>query len=300
MAELAFGTFTDAEDDEARRLLTWGFREDLGDPPRDVTSEAVVPADLMASATVVARRTGVVAGLPILPLIAEFASSGFTAAPLAQDGAIAEGQPVARLAGRLRDILMIERLLLNVLCHLSGVATLTAEYVRRARGTKAKLCDTRKTTPGWRRLEKYAVRVGGGVNHRLALFDGVLIKDNHLAGIASEGDDPVRVAVERARAAAPAGSVIEIEVDSLVQLESALVAKPDIVLLDNMDPEMLSIAVEMRDLRGPGVLLEASGGVNLNSVAAIAKSGVDRISVGALTHSAPALDLALDYETRLS
>lgn len=289
--------FSAEEREECERLLEWGWREDLGEPPRDLTTEAVLEGDPRAAAVVAARSRGVVAGLPVLDLIAQ--RLGIEAVPLALDGPVEEGAKVARLAGSLRKILAIERLLLNFLCRLGGVATLTAQYVARACGTKAKICDTRKTTPGWRRLEKYAVRIGGGVNHRLALFDGVLVKDNHLAELARTEARPIQVAVERARAGTPAGTLLEVEVDDLVQLEEALSARPDMILLDNLSLEYLSLAVEMRDLRAPGVLLEASGGVHLDAVAAIARTGVDRISVGALTHSPPALDLALDFESSL-
>jgi nicotinate-nucleotide pyrophosphorylase (carboxylating) len=283
-----------AEIAEARRLIEWGFVEDLGDPPRDLTTDVSLQGDPQASALIVARKAGVVAGLPLLPLLAE--RFGFRAEALVPDGPVGEETAVARLAGPLRKILAGERLTLNLLCRLSGVATATAAYVRAVAGTQAKICDTRKTTPGWRRLEKYAVRVGGGTNHRLALFDGVLIKDNHLAGIAERESQPIRTAVERARAAVGQGVMLEVEVDSLPQLEEALAAHPDIVLLDNMTVEMLGLAVEMRNLRAPAVLLEASGGVDLRTVGAIARTGVDRISVGAITHSAPAFDLGLDYE----
>jgi nicotinate-nucleotide pyrophosphorylase (carboxylating) len=175
---------------------------------------------------------------------------------------------------------------------LSGVASLTRRYVDAAAGTRAAVLDTRKTTPGWRLLEKYAVRMGGGTNHRLGLYDGVLIKDNHLAGLGGD----VRWAVETARAApGNAGLPVEVEVDTLDQLEHALAARADIVLLDNMTPEQMRAAVARRDAVSPDTRLEASGGITLATIAAIAATGVDRISVGALTHSAPALDIALDY-----
>jgi nicotinate-nucleotide pyrophosphorylase (carboxylating) len=194
----------------------------------------------------------------------------------------------------MRALLAIERAALNFLQRLSGIATLTAEFVRRVEGTGARIFDTRKTTPGWRVLEKYAVRCGGGTNHRVGLHDSVLIKDNHLAWLAG-GGDPVGRAIARSRAGLPAGTVIEIEVDSLAMLDRALDCNPDIVLLDNFTLELLAQAVGLRDAKKPAIPLEASGGVSLDTVRAIAETGVERISVGALTHSAPALDIALDY-----
>lgn len=281
------------------RLIKWGLREDLSDVG-DITSDAVVPAASRSTAFVVARSDGVVAGLETWLLLAELQAGGAVVGMLAGDGPVKRDDRLVRLEGPTRTLLTIERLGLNLVSRLSGVATLTARYVAAVVGTKAKICDTRKTTPGCRHLEKFAVRIGGGTNHRLALYDGILIKDNHLAAMANDATatekPPVVRAVELARQNGPKGALIEIEVDSLSQLQEALSVRPEIVLLDNMSVENLSNAVEMRNLLAPGVLLEASGGVNLNTVAAIAGTGVDRISVGALTHSAPALDLALDFE----
>ncbi len=197
----------------------------------------------------------------------------------------------------MRSILAVERIALNFLQHLSGIATLTRRYVDAVAGTKAKILDTRKTLPGWRMLEKYAVRMGGGTNHRLSLFDGILIKDNHLAAmrnVAPGAGDPIKAAIERCREANPSMPV-EIEVDSREQLEVALACKPDIILLDNMTIDQIREAVWRRDSQSAATLLEASGGIDLGSVRWIAETGVDRISVGAITHSAPALDIALDY-----
>lgn len=287
--------FSASEAAECERILRWGLKEDLGDAG-DLTSQAVIDPERRWGARIVARRAGVVAGLPSLAILSGLRGGSIEVELLADDGPVEEGRSIARLSGPARELLAVERTMLNLLSRLSGVATFTARYVAAVAGTKARICDTRKTTPGWRRLEKYAVRVGGGLNHRAGLFDAVLVKDNHLAEIARREPDPIPWAVARARKRAPRGVVVEIEVDSLSQLAQALDARPDIVLLDNMTPQTLSVAVEMRDLRAPGVLLEASGGVSLDSVAEIARSGVDRISVGAITHSAPALDLALDDE----
>jgi nicotinate-nucleotide pyrophosphorylase (carboxylating) len=204
----------------------------------------------------------------------------------------------------MRSLLAMERTALNFLQRLSGIATLTARFVAAVAGTRAAIYDTRKTTPGWRALEKYAVRCGGGHNHRFGLFDAVLIKDNHLAWLqanAAPGElDPIAAAIATARANTPRSTVIEIEVDSLEQLDRALGRGPDIILVDNLGADLLAEAVRRRDLMAPAVALEASGGVNLDTVAALARTGVERISVGALTHSAPALDLALDFESGLA
>lgn len=294
--------FNDAERCECLRLLQWGFEEDLG-PIGDITSQSVIPADAHGAAVVVARRSGFVAGLPALPMLAAMREFNVHVDLLKSDGPVAAGDKLARYRGSLRGILAIERLGLNMLYRLSGVATLTSHYVAAVAGIKSSLgrpvevCDTRKTTPGWRRLEKYAVRIGGGMNHRMGLFDAVLIKDNHLAGLAEQGADPIGTAVGKARAMFPSGIVVEIEVDSLEQLRRALATNPDIVLLDNMKPPMLAEAVAIRNAAKSQASLEASGGVNLSTIAPIAATGVDRISVGALTHSAVGFDVALDYES---
>lgn len=289
-------SFSDAERAECKRLLFWGLSEDLGDEG-DITSRAVIPVSLKGSAVIVARAPGVIAGLPALTQLATMHAGGVAVTLLRDDGRIEAGDVAARLAGPVRGILAIERLALNLLGRLSGVATLTAAFVEAVAGTKAVICDTRKTTPGWRRLEKYAVRVGGGTNHRLALHDAVLIKDNHLAGLAQQSNQPIRHAVDLARTAAPEGVPIEVEVDTLAQLDEALAARPDVVLLDNMTLDDLREAVARRNRAASSVKLEASGGIRLTNVAEVAATGVDRISVGALTHSAVALDLALDFQT---
>jgi nicotinate-nucleotide pyrophosphorylase (carboxylating) len=292
-------------EDDCRQLVRLSIREDL-DRLYDWTTVALVPERARGRATVVARSAGVVAGLPAAKLtLAEF-DSELVWAPLVADGDRVEaGAHLATLAGSARNMLTAERTLLNMLGRLCGVATLTRTYVDAIAGSKARLFDTRKTTPGWRRLEKYAVRAGGGWNHRLGLFDGVLIKDNHLALGATDaaGRYSPAEAIDRCRqfiasmAAGPGRGelLIEIEVDTLAQLEEVLPKHPDIVLLDNMQPAELRAAVARRDALAPEVQLEASGGVNLQSIAAIALTGVDRISTGALTHSAPWLDIALDW-----
>jgi nicotinate-nucleotide pyrophosphorylase (carboxylating) len=216
---------------------------------------------------------------------------------LVPDGSVLQpGQVVAHLSGPLRALLTGERTALNFLLRLSGVATLTSQYVAQVAGTRAGVYDTRKTFPGWRLLDKYAVRAGGGRNHRMGLYDQVLIKDNHLAGWQTlPGEHSLPGAVRRCRELYPQ-LVVEIEVDTLTQLQQVLPARPDIVLLDNMSPQQLAEGVALRDRLAPAVELEASGGVSLRTVGAIAQTGVERISVGGLTHSARALDLAFDWE----
>lgn len=217
--------------------------------------------------------------------------------PLLQDGdPLCPGTLIARVEGPMRALLGMERTALNFLQRLSGVATLTAAFVAEVQGTKAQILDTRKTTPGWRALEKYAVRCGGGRNHRIGLYDAVLIKDNHLAWLEATGD-PIGRAIASSRANAPPGTVVEVEVDALDQLDRALSCGPDLILVDNLGPDDLIEAVRRRDERAPTIGLEASGGITLATVGPLAGTGVDRISVGALTHSAPALDVGLDFET---
>jgi nicotinate-nucleotide pyrophosphorylase (carboxylating) len=286
--------FGPAEAASATTLIGLALAEDLGQVG-DITASATIPSGARGTARFVARTEGVIAGLPVAALLAEECELGTGWRPLVRDGdRVSRGTEVARVAGPMRSLLTMERTALNFLQRLSGVATLTARFVAEVAGTRAVILDTRKTTPGWRALEKYAVRCGGGRNHRIGLFDAILIKDNHLAWLA-RGDDPIGAALKAARAFALPGTVVEVEVDSLDQLDRALECGPDIILVDNLGPNVLAEAVRRRDRRDRRVLLEASGGVTLATVAALAQTGVDRISVGALTHSAPALDLGLDY-----
>jgi len=294
-------SFTPAECNACRALVELALREDLGDCG-DITSEALVPADRGGRAVLVARKPGVLAGLPAVKLVLEH-FAGVELLPLLDDGeplTAGEQDRIAILDGPMRSILTAERTTLNFLQRLSGVATQTHRYVELVKDLPVKLLDTRKTTPGWRLLEKYAVRMGGGHNHRVGLYDGILIKDNHLAAI-SKPDRLLQIeeAIDRAVAAQPE-LPIEVEVETLDQFRIALDRRPDIILLDNMSLEELRRAVQDRNAECDGeekqVLLEASGGVTLETLRAIALTGVDRISVGALTHSAVALDIALDYE----
>lgn len=264
--------------------------EDLG-LSGDITTEATIASDARSEALVVARQPGVVSGLAL----AEAAFRELDPS-CSFEVAIDDGEPVfggataARISGNARAILSAERVALNFMGRMCGIATLTRRYVDTVAGTRAKIVDTRKTTPGLRVFEKYAVRCGGGYNHRFGLFDAILIKDNHI--VASGG---IAEAITAAKAAAGHMTKIEVEVDTLAQLEIVLHAKVDCVLLDNMRPADLRKAVTMV---GGRFLIEASGGVNLDTVREIAETGVDLISVGALTHSAPVLDLGLDFVTQ--
>lgn len=287
-------TFSIAEAEACERLARIALDEDLGSVG-DLTSQAVTPPDRQGQAVFVARTPGVLAGLPAAKLVFGLLGPGVQFEEQARDGTVlAAGAPLAVVRGPMRSILVGERTALNFLQRLSGVATLTARYVLLLAGLRTQVLDTRKTTPGWRLLEKYAVRQGGGHNHRMGLHDGVLIKDNHLAALGT-APDAVAVAVRLAREKHGRAVPLEVEVDTLEQLDAALAAGPDIVLLDNMTTDQLREAVRRRNALALPVRLEASGGVNLGTVRAIAETGVDRVSVGALTHSAAALDIGLDY-----
>jgi nicotinate-nucleotide pyrophosphorylase (carboxylating) len=261
--------------------------EDIGHGS-DLTTDAIVDAEAQASARVVARASGVVAGLDIASLAFTMLGDVAVTANAADGELVDANATIARIRGRARALLTGERTALNILGRLCGIATLTHRLVALTHGTKARIADTRKTAPGLRVLEKYAVRCGGGVNHRFGLDDAVLIKDNHLAVAGS-----VSAAIAAVRASVGHTVKIEVEVDTLAQLREALDASVDAVLLDNMTLEQLSEAVRIVDGRA---IVEASGGVTAQTVAAISATGVDLISSGALTHSAPALDVALDFD----
>jgi nicotinate-nucleotide pyrophosphorylase (carboxylating) len=242
----------------------------------------------------VAREPLVLCGLPLAEAVFKEVSPKLKLTPAATDGQrLAKGQTLLNVYGPARAILTAERVALNFVQRLSGVATLTSRFVEAVAGTRAKILDTRKTTPGWRQLEKYAVTCGGGVNHRMGLFDRILIKDNHLAALRNEKPNAIAAAVQRARAQFPQLPV-EVEADTLAQAGQACEAGADLILLDNMSNEDLRAAVRLVAGRAK---TEASGGVNLANVRAVAGTGVDFISVGALTHSAPAVDVALDFQT---
>jgi nicotinate-nucleotide pyrophosphorylase (carboxylating) len=295
--------FSAAEAAACRHLVELAWEEDLGPrqdlfaaPPTDLTSQTLIPANLSGRAMFVARTAGLLAGLPAVELTYGTVHTPLIQIePLVEEGSrVQSGQPLATVSGLMQCILMAERIALNFVQHLSGVASLTRRFVDAVAGLPCTILDTRKTLPGWRLLEKYAVRCGGGHNHRLGLYDGVLIKDNHLARLG--GGQNAFQAIRRALPQLRSLQVpLEIEVDTLEQLDWALACLPDVILLDNMSPEQMREAVRRRNERARRVQLEASGGVNLNTVRAIAETGVDRISIGALTHSAAALDIGLDY-----
>jgi nicotinate-nucleotide pyrophosphorylase (carboxylating) len=287
--------FSPVETEAFQRLAKWALEEDLAPRQVDLTSEAVIPPDTMGKAVLVARAAGVIAGLPAAQGVFAMVDPGLSFQRQVEDGAwVQQGTSLGIVQGRMRSILTGERTALNFTQHLSGIASLTRRYVELIANLPCKLLDTRKTTPGWRVLEKYAVRCGGGHNHRMGLGDGILIKDNHLAAI-DHDVSAVAEAVRRARLKHSSHYLIEVEVDNLEQLDRALAVVPDVILLDNMRVADLQEAVRRRDATAPRVLLEASGGVNLSNLREIAETGVDRISVGAVTHSAISLDIALDY-----
>lgn len=287
--------FTSAEYQSALELVRSALREDLNGQS-DLTTAALIPEGAQGEIRIVARQAGVLSGGVVLPLVlGELSNTVECRDPLIDGDRLSPGTVIATLRGDYGTLLTAERTILNFLTLLSGVATLTRQYVDAVAGTSAQILDTRKTLPGLRTLQKYAVRCGGGTNHRIGLFDAVLVKDNHLAWFRSHGSSTLAEAAELVRSRVPEGTVIEFEVDSIEQLEELLPGSPDIVLLDNMSTDQLSKCVELRNTTAPNVLLEASGGVTLTTVGAIAATGVDRISVGALTHSAPALDIGFDW-----
>jgi len=282
---------------QVRPLIRMAMEEDLGSG--DVTTNLLFKDGAMAEARIVSREEIVVAGLPVLEEILRQYDERLKMTPHFRDGQSAHvGNKLATIRGPLRAMLSVERVMLNFLQRLSGIATTTSRYVRAVKGTKAKIYDTRKTLPGWRLLEKYAVRCGGGYNHRFGLYDGILIKDNHMAELGKNFPARIRCLVEEAQKIKGL-KFIAVEVDHVDDQLNHVLKIPgiDIVLLDNMGQWQLKHAVEMRDEmcgKSSRPLLEASGNINLNNVAEIAQCGVDRIAVGAITHSAAAVDIGLD------
>jgi nicotinate-nucleotide pyrophosphorylase (carboxylating) len=275
---------------EAKAVIARALEEDLRYGP-DVTTLATVPADATTTASMATREPGVIAGVDLALLVLDevLGADGYTVLDRVQDGARLEaGQSLLRLTAPTRGLLTAERTMLNLVCHLSGIATATARWVDAVEGTGAQIRDTRKTLAGLRFLQKYAVRVGGGVNHRMGLGDAALIKDNHVAAAGS-----VLAALNAVRALAP-DLPCEVEVDSLEQLDDVLGAGVELVLLDNFPVWQTQIAVQRRDTRSPSTLLESSGGLSLESAADYAGTGVDYLAVGALTHSVRVLDIGLD------
>jgi len=283
-------TLTAEERSEALLTIRRGLDEDLRYGP-DVTTHATVPADAVTEAALVARESGVAAGVDVALMVLDevLGPDGYRVLDRVQDGTRLEpGQALLRLEADTRGLLTAERTMLNLVCHLSGIATATAEWVAAVEGTKARIRDTRKTLPGLRALQKYAVRVGGGVNHRMGLGDAALIKDNHVAAAGS-----VVAALRAVRAAAP-DLPCEVEVDTLEQLDDVLGEDVQLILLDNFPVWQTQMAVQRRDSRAPEVLLESSGGLSLDTAAQYAGTGVDYLAVGALTHSVRVLDIGLD------
>ncbi|MCB7130202.1 MAG: carboxylating nicotinate-nucleotide diphosphorylase [Candidatus Brocadiales bacterium] len=286
------------QEKEIQALIDAAISEDIGGG--DVTTDSLIPEWLEAKGEFIIREPGVVAGLPIAREVYKKLDAEVSFEYLVADGAmLLPGRAVASVKGPARAILFGERVVLNFLQRLSGIATLTVRYVEKTKGHKAKIYDTRKTTPGWRTLEKYAVKMGGGMNHRMGLYDQVLIKDNHLK-ILEEGKALTK-AVREARQKAPQWMLIEVETGSLEEVEEAVAARPDIIMLDNMSVEDISRAIEIIRSRGgeESAIVEVSGGVTLENVAEIAGAGPDWISVGALTHSASGLDIALEIKGRV-
>lgn len=288
----------EATEDDCRQIVRLALREDL-ERGVDLTTSALVPAEVTGAADVVSRAPGVIAGLQAVATAIDESHASLKWQPSIEEGGrVEQGSSVARLEGSLHDLLTLERIILNLLGRLSGIATWTRQFVDLVEGTDAHIYDTRKTTPGWRRLEKYAVRLGGGRNHRTGLFDAVLIKDNHLA-FGEGGRFTPAEAVQKARQFLAENNsseaIVEIEIDTIDSLHEVLAAKPDIVLLDNMSCEQLRKAVQWRDQTAPLIELDASGGISLESISQVAATGVERISVGQLTHSARCLDLGLDW-----
>jgi len=272
------------------RAVEMALDEDLGQTG-DITTAATIPEGARATAVFQARKAGIIAGLEVAEAAFHALDPAVVFEALVHDGAtVPPAANLARVSGNARALLSAERVALNFLCHMSGIATQTGRFVEAVRGTPARIVDTRKTTPGLRAFEKYAVRCGGGSNHRSGLFDAILIKDNHI--VAAGG---LAAAIDAARAHAGHTVKIEVEVTSLAELAEALAHPVDAVLLDNMTPDQLRDAVRLVAGR---VVTEASGGVTLETVRRIAETGVDVISVGALTHSAPILDIGLDFEIR--
>lgn len=304
--------FSDDTRNDALGLIKLALIEDIGmaDLVKGscLTTDSVVPLEAKASAAFVSRDYGVVCGLEVCKAAIETYAPGLEMQCELQDGDPVEPrQTIAVLTGDAHLILVIERTCLNFMCRLSGISTLARRFSSEVEGTGAKVLDTRKTAPGWRRLEKYAVACGGGHNHRMGLFDAVMIKDNHLAfyqSMVDQAAETIPSAIAKARnwimehaGQLPNGeqTVLQLEVDTLEQLKIALPAGPDIILLDNMNNDELCQAVAIRNDLAPNVLLEASGGVNLETIKGIAQTGVERISVGAITHSAPNFDIGLDW-----
>ncbi|MFT4085684.1 MAG: carboxylating nicotinate-nucleotide diphosphorylase [Gordonia sp. (in: high G+C Gram-positive bacteria)] len=289
--EQADGALAFEVTEELLALIATALDEDLRFGP-DVTTLATVPPETVADARIVSRGHGVVAGVPVVRAVFDLvigSANYVVTQELADGSAVAPGDVVLALRAPAASLLTAERTALNLLCHLSGIATATAQWVTAVDGTAARIRDSRKTLPGMRFLQKYAVRAGGGVNHRMGLGDAALIKDNHVVAAGS-----VAAALQAVRAAAP-DVPVEVEVDSLAQLDEVLALEPQLVLLDNFEPWETQMAVQRRNRVSPSTKLESSGGLTLDVAADYARTGVDYLAVGALTHSVTVLDLGLDW-----
>jgi nicotinate-nucleotide pyrophosphorylase (carboxylating) len=266
--------------------------EDIGNG--DITSLTTIPLEKHSLGIIHVKETGILAGLPVAQAVFAIVDPSLSFKAKVEEGSLVEkGTILAEVEGHTRSILLGERLALNLMQRLSGIATKTHQFVQALQGSKVRLVDTRKTTPGHRLLEKYAVRVGGGYNHRFGLYDAVMIKDNHIKGAGG-----IAIAIEAARKSIPHTMKIEIEVESFPQLEEALTARPDIIMLDNMMPSDMRKAVDIIKNAAPHILVEASGMVSLETIKAIADAGVDIISVGRLTYSVQAIDISLDLNEK--
>ncbi|MDA7950583.1 MAG: carboxylating nicotinate-nucleotide diphosphorylase [Pirellulaceae bacterium] len=307
IVDVAKDKWTPAHQQNLQTLSQMALAEDLGGE-EDWTSRAIVPAKAVGAADIIARQEGVLCGLAVVETVCQEIGFKGEISFFKSDGqVVASGDRLVHLTGDVRALLTAERTMLNFLGRLSGIATQTSYYVRQVEGTRAKIFDTRKTTPGWRLLEKYGVACGGGQNHRIGLYDGILIKDNHLAfaqkahsitsgyTLAKAVKEARKLIKERGPGMVKKSMTITIEVDTLEQLTEVLPALPDIVLLDNMTVEELKEGVALRDKIGPMVALEASGGITRKTVRGVAETGVERISIGALTHSVKNFDVALDW-----
>ncbi|WP_435168173.1 carboxylating nicotinate-nucleotide diphosphorylase [Paenibacillus glycanilyticus] len=288
MFDTTFGTYNHALREQIRSWLA----EDIGSG--DITTATTIPRGSQSTAVIHVKESGIIAGLPVARIVFEIVDPALRFEAKVQDGEYAEkGTVIATVEGSTHSLLTGERLALNLMQRMSGIATKTNAFVTALEGLPVRLVDTRKTTPGHRMLEKYAVRVGGGANHRFGLYDAVMIKDNHIKGAGG-----IRQAVEASRAAIPHTMKIEVEAESLEQVEEALASGADIIMLDNMAPALMTEAVSLIKSRSPHVIVEASGNVRLDTVRAIAACGVDVISVGGLTYSFNALDISLDLNEK--
>ncbi|MEF2247600.1 carboxylating nicotinate-nucleotide diphosphorylase [Paenibacillus sp. IITD108] len=287
-----FNTLTNGYNTELRNQIRCWLAEDVGSG--DITTQSTIPAGSQSKAVIHAKEAGIIAGVSIAQLVFEMVDDSLKFQPFVQDGMeVAKGTIIAEVEGSTHSLLTGERLALNLMQRLSGIATKTRAYVNELQGLPVRLVDTRKTTPGHRSLEKYAVRVGGGANHRFGLYDAVMIKDNHIKGAGG-----ITAAVQAARRQIPHTMKIEVEAESMEQVEEAAACGADIIMLDNMSPENMKEAVAYIKQKAPHIIVEASGGVTLSTIYAIAQSGVDVISVGNLTYSFQSLDISLDLNEK--